>query len=73
MLVILFPNISVGIGTYKMQGSIKSIEWIQGIPYCENIQLNKKIRFKSLHLQGDKKVFMKAFRKENLLKKAYFN
>jgi hypothetical protein len=37
---------------YEMEGGKKKIVWIDGVPYCKNIFLDKMIRFNTLHFQG---------------------
>jgi len=37
---------------YEMKNNMKNIQFIDDIPYCKNIQLNKMIKFNSIHFWG---------------------
>lgn len=58
-------NIASSHGGYEMKRKIKAIQWIRGFPYCYSSEFGKKIRFKSLHFQGERKSLMKDFHVKN--------
>ena len=37
---------------FEFENGRKNIVWIKGYPHCENLFLNKMIRFNSIHFQG---------------------
>ena len=37
---------------YETEDGVKKIAWVEGMPHCKNIFLDKMIRFNSLHFQG---------------------
>ena len=48
---------------FEFQNNMKNITWIDGLPYCKNMFLDKMIRFNSLHFQGSHmKNLMKEFK-----------
>ncbi|MBW4538634.1 MAG: hypothetical protein KME43_05740 [Myxacorys chilensis ATA2-1-KO14] len=42
-------------GGFEMQNSLKKIQWMNQQPFCKNLELNRLIKFNSLHFQGDSK------------------
>tara|TARA_R110000824_G_scaffold326043_2_gene512930 strand:+ start:1174 stop:2040 length:867 start_codon:yes stop_codon:yes gene_type:complete len=51
---------------FEYENGMKKITWIDGVPYCKNIFLDKMIRFNTLHFQGyNTKKLMKEYRTYN--------
>lgn len=57
-------NIGLSEGAYEMEGGVKKIVWVSGQPYCYHAGYDRKVRFKSLHFQGNKKSLMQKFKEK---------
>lgn len=53
-------NINTDGGSYEMKNRRKNIFWEDNYPCCNNHKLNRVIKFKVLHFQGNAKHYMKA-------------
>jgi hypothetical protein len=55
------PNINVPNPGFEMDGPVKRVVWVDGSPYGIDARTGERIRFNSLHFNGNAKSLMPAY------------
>jgi hypothetical protein len=59
-------------GGYEVENGLKKIHWIKRQPFCKNVEVDRLIRFNSLHFQGGSKRYIHQYFTGNLLTAFYY-